>query len=1667
MKDGIRRSAGMLRFARLALVAVLAMVFGTAGLSSSANAAISVLESFANPAEITNTTASGATTTYTPPVGSNRLVVLMVQTHTNNTTATTISMTYGDGPGGAAEITATPAVNSDSAQRRQVWIATLKESQLAASPGNVITINTNNPGSGYVLHVATYTGVDQTAPVTATGNIYSGTTTVNNYNWGTAINVSAGGYGIVGSVSSTTLTSLGANETYTQYGQTTVGTAYSGVSDKAFATPGTTLPNLVSSANGYSGLAGITLEPYIVSDSTAPTVGTVTITSPATNTATYVPANVIFTAAITEPQSTPTCQYTTNGSTWTAGVISGASSPYTCTATVTGLTGSVTLNIRASSIGGGPTTGTALSRTVDTTAPATTAAPAAGTYSSDQSVTLTPVDSGVGVASTAYCVDTTNVCVPGTSYTGAVGVTGTPGSSVTKYLRYRATDFFGAIETTKSSQYIIDQSCTDLTVGTISVPASQTVSGSSVDLTALYTVGGTPNFSSYAYTINGGGVTTPWNSSAFGSAGPEVVTFQVTGNDPDCGGSTVVASNTISVNNALGTASGTASVTSGDEQIGVSAPYSGDLNASNQLKIEWDLEGGAWSGVNYGTVTLAHAASPYNYIITPLVNQTAYQVRVTYLDVANGVTGSAVQTFNNIIPTNPLLHNSVSTGSAKWGGLWGVTGGKYGRFTCATCHVKNTTNIKRIKTGVTAPNPVPSDFPGSGQTITFTTAVDGSSNFGDDSTAPRVSSTMICEACHTYDATQANGVKYHANNQPSNSGHYNKGDCVKCHEHKQGFKASCNGCHGNPPLVSTDLTATLDPANSTGSGTAGKHDLHVNTLAYGCNTCHTGWETNGEMPKGGDINIGFNALGDTVGTYDGRTIASGATYTKPVGTTVNQTGTLTCSAIYCHGNASPEWSDAGTAVCGSCHGDATGAPLEVAGDGDLSGAIIGTKVGKHDAHVNPSRGNFACSLCHLGATHVNGGGAEIAFDAAAGGSAAFASGTSTCSSLACHSNAVWNTTSSGGCTFCHGYPPVAGGKHAAGVTAVNHDKLSATGVFDNHDECSYCHGVKGDAGRTTAVILDPLTLKGLASKTYVWATDHGDGKVTMNGDTDANTTNDAGYSTTNAGCGTAACHANDATHQLTTGGAALVTKKDFGPGACATCHGDATKAATVPQVGAASSHVKVTKVAAYGDCTDCHAGHTTATGGVDIPNNTTVGINYSTAGHAGIQLGGTGTNATIAALTTEAQICWACHDLPANVISEWGVNQKAATGSSPYNYGTLTLSNWTTASWSSSRSQFGYKTGAIQSTHTANPAKTYPLTGDTLTANAGGGFTETRNDVRDIRCSYCHDVHELAKAAGDTKLGTPYLRGTWMGNPYEEDGAPRSGTGNNLATATAGAYGNLNNWGSVPRADISMRYLGGFYIDQNNAVPMSTTATNAGTAASNPTSGWTLANSAGLCTMCHGTNVDGMDEKAGEALWVGSNGHSNAVIGGTGSAKVNIYDARGGSTGNNPYAHYSGWATDPGRSNQGFRGNATGTMATYNLPHVGTAAAPGSGTTRPYKYKTLTGGFETLTPAVQVAGQTTAQTQYHKFSCSKCHNPHASRLPKLMITNCLDTKHNTWDNVYQTVNTTNNVNVTLSNFTSAQNCHRLTGDDPDDTRDARGHNGTGYSGAGWNKVTPW
>ncbi len=493
---------------------------------------------------------------------------------------------------------------------------------------------------------------------------------------------------------------------------------------------------------------------------------------------------------------------------------------------------------------------------------------------------------------------------------------------------------------------------------------------------------------------------------------------------------------------------------------------------------------------------------------------------------------------------------------------------------------------------------------------------------------------------------------------------------------------------------------------------------------------------------------------------------------------------------------------------------------------------------------------------------------------------------------------------------------------------------------------------------------------------------------------------------------------------------------------CVQCHGFS---------GTTPSHVTDPaggySTAGTGNCTRCHpSGHPQGTvqdpNSIMIPNNPLVGIAYRSGGiHLLKTINSRGP------YTTEAEVCWACHNAQTPKISEWGTNTDAATGNSTYNYGglftdinfgTATL-NWigvgTGAYWQSGTTAFQtVKKGKIQSTHSTNAGGTSAVTYDATNRR----YNETLDAVADIRCSNCHDVHNMNKAPGDgpplSPNGTPYLRGSWKGNPYAEDGPPLTGTTYTAQRPnTALTYG----YGAVPRGGTLYTQTGGYYIDQNNVIPGTSTA------ASYPTTGWTLENSAGLCSLCH-LDVDGMDQTSGENLWMVTNynGHSNSAIGGTFTQSSNIFDqgtssisgrpayvaTQSGTTDKTTQVPDMGYMSQGGTYVRGY-GYRGADSTNYNGSYTPSTDPAAKG----YSYMQYDWG------ATVDAGAT--DTMYHQFSCSKCHNPHASRLPKLLISNCLDVQHNTWDDdkssqAAYTAATNNDLNKKSAYYNSAQNCHR-------------------------------
>ena len=806
---------------------------------------------------------------------------------------------------------------------------------------------------------------------------------------------------------------------------------------------------------------------------------------------------------------------------------------------------------------------------------------------------------------------------------------------------------------------------------------------------------------------------------------------------------------------------------------------------------------------------------------------------------------------------------------------------------------------------------------------------------------------------------------------------------------------SCQSCHAEPG----------------GAGSNPRFNVAIGNLAAGCEDCHA---LNAAHPPTSILpsTDRWTFRGDL--TSPRRThFSAGNVVTACAlchGATLDGVGGSGPSCFTCHVSA-PQFS----LRCDYCHGTSnlTGAVTPV------NHAVVSNPAGFATAHDT-------CALCHgakddgsgklaiagsdyqlldklsstlnQGGDHLDG---RIEMNGPAPGTGSGYNANNFGCDSACHGNAVpFRLTDSGlsvaygnygnqpaaGCTTCHGYPP-DGTADLTGATPVNHTGVGNLAAFlTAHNDCVVCHGVKDDGSGHHSAVGD-----------YSIANDHRDNSIQLNSAT--------GYNSVNFGCDVS-CHGNAAPYRMSDS-ALPVALADFGSGAgtCDSCHTSGIGGAPVV-ISLTSPHTSTFT------CEDCHSGH--GTGTVIIPNNAAVGINYTAAGHGnGISLGG-----GAATGTTEAEICWNCHDLYA--ISEWGANQKTVTGNYAYNYGqiytsnalTTPTSNWIGAWWKSGTPAFAYKTGRIQSTHAANSA-----------VSAAGVDL-----VSQIRCSYCHDVHDLNRAPGDTASGKPYLRGSWKGNPYKEDGAPQSGT----------AYLNLQRFGAVPRGNTAQTTMGGYWIDQNSA---------------NPTATFSLANSAGLCTLCHGNNVNTLNQFGSAAnAWIGSNGHANATIGGTGLGAANIFDLRGGVRADsaNPAMAFQG-ASDPGDSGSGsfgFRNNEENAAGwTPRVNPVGESR----------NYANYQWGA--------TVDATTINLQYHKFSCSKCHNPHAARLPRLLITNCLDTKHNTWDNSFQLAAApqggSNNIGRSISNWTSAQNCHRLGGNDPNDTRDTAG------TGAGWNRVSPW
>lgn len=502
-------------------------------------------------------------------------------------------------------------------------------------------------------------------------------------------------------------------------------------------------------------------------------------------------------------------------------------------------------------------------------------------------------------------------------------------------------------------------------------------------------------------------------------------------------------------------------------------------------------------------------------------------------------------------------------------------------------------------------------------------------------------------------------------------------------------------------------------------------------------------------------------------------------------------------------------------------------------------------------------------------------------------------------------------------------------------------------------------------------------------------------------------------------------------------------------------------------------------------CIKCHTGHN---GAVVIPNNPAVGIDYQITG--GIGLGGSATTAT-----TEAEICWGCHG-PGQ--SEW--NGPAYNG---YSVSTDDWSTADFDAPNGGSATDVIPTRHALSMHTANDIDTAVVEEDVRSSSVADNVNtdgtlksvaaRTLEDVSYIRCSYCHDVHDTVVGSptkGDTISSSnpnaptytyTYLRGTWLPNAYVGRAAagttnmPEVPPWNSGSTYYGTSTGNFtrngsaintdvgNNWGhynnttsrvNLPRlysTSVYSTYQGAFYIDQNSGWP---------------TSSFLGANevqsTSGLCVLCHGADTDSMDYYTGSSLWrTGTNGHSNSTLGGSGTG-ADIFNGRRDLPDTTEYSMWNQVAVDfqgSGErrwgSDDGYRPPGLPVPARDVLP-FGWAfenlqiddnndwAPPFNtgwyGGTAGIKERDSTGDYDNWFTSGNVGSQNGSSGRAHDFSCSKCHTPHASGLPALLMTNCLDIDVATWT---ATGRNANNNNMTVGPGAAnayarraAGNCHR-------------------------------
>ena len=282
--------------------------------------------------------------------------------------------------------------------------------------------------------------------------------------------------------------------------------------------------------------------------------------------------------------------------------------------------------------------------------------------------------------------------------------------------------------------------------------------------------------------------------------------------------------------------------------------------------------------------------------------------------------------------------------------------------------------------------------------------------------------------------------------------------------------AGCATCHGN---AATTIAGT-NPA-TTPNMLSGAHKPHIGNASAGgsftCTDCHATTVSSATAIAANGYNKHVNKFVDYSGLYAGKT--------------------RSCATFYCHSNGKgtpvnpPTWASGTTLDCSGCHGSTS----------------ANMTTGSHNAHLVAGA---TCQNCHWNTTQANNTITTVAqhINRTVGvnqGStyksvAVGFTGTTSCSSISCHSNGTSGTATAvtwGGTLKCDGCHPTLSAAHtvhanlnlATGVTFYNYTANKSTGSESVNGVkygfgCATCHPLVESTYHidgSVEVQLDPAT----------------------------------------------------------------------------------------------------------------------------------------------------------------------------------------------------------------------------------------------------------------------------------------------------------------------------------------------------------------------------------------------------------------------------------------------------------------------------------------------------------------------------------------------------------------------------------------------------------------